>query len=64
MPGKLDCREASKLLSVAYDRSLTAVELEALRHHLERCLMCRNFESQLKFIHDAAERFRSGGESA
>lgn len=48
------------LLSLACDRRLTAAELAALERHLERCLMCRDFETQLKFIHQAAERFRSG----
>lgn len=60
MPGKVSCREASRLLSVAYERKLTDEELGALGLHLERCLMCRNFDSQLRFIHKAAERFRSG----
>jgi hypothetical protein len=56
----VNCREASRLLSAAYDRSLDAGEQEALGYHLGRCLMCRNFESQLKFLRRAAERFRSG----
>lgn len=56
----LHCREASRLLSVAYERRLTAAELDELQRHLDRCFMCRNFDSQLKFLHDASERFRSG----
>ena len=60
-PGdKVDCRKASKLLSVAYERALTTDESAALTYHLDRCLMCRNFDSQLKFLHQASERFRSG----
>jgi hypothetical protein len=55
----VDCREASRLLSVAYERKLSADESKALTHHLDLCLMCRNFDSQLKFLHTAAERFRS-----
>jgi hypothetical protein len=58
----VNCREASRLLSAAYDRALEAHEEEALRHHLGRCTMCRNFESQLKFLRRAAERFRSGAD--
>ena len=57
----VDCRKASKLLSVAYERKLSPSESEALTYHLDRCLMCRNFDSQLRFLHRAAERYRSGG---
>jgi len=56
----VDCRKASRLLSVAYERALSADESVALTYHLDRCLMCRNFDSQLKFLHQASERFRSG----
>jgi len=59
-PGEtVDCRNASRLLSIAYERRLTAHESAALTYHLDRCLMCRNFDSQLKFLHEASERFRS-----
>jgi hypothetical protein len=57
----VDCRAASKLLSAAYERELSPAESRALTYHLDRCLMCRNFDSQLRFLHAAAERFRSGG---
>ena len=60
-PGNsVDCRAASRLLSAAYELKLSSVESEALTYHLDRCLMCRNFDSQLKFLHAASERFRSG----
>lgn len=62
MPGKVNCREASRLLSVACERALDSGESEALQYHLGRCLMCRNFEAQLKFLHAAATRFRHGGD--
>jgi hypothetical protein len=58
MAAKVDCRAASRLLSVAYERDLTKDESDSLQYHLGRCLMCRNFESQLKFLHKAAQRFR------
>ena len=45
---------------MAYERKLSAVESESLTYHLDRCLMCRNFDSQLKFLHRASEKFRSG----
>jgi hypothetical protein len=62
MQGKVNCREASRLLSVAFERALDNGESEALQYHLGRCLMCRNFDSQLKFLRKASERFRSGGD--
>jgi hypothetical protein len=54
-----NCRAASRLLSLAYERSLTADELAALQRHLERCFMCRNFDSQQKFLHSASQRYRT-----
>ena len=53
-----NCRQASRLLSFAYERRLTASELESLQRHLDECFMCRSFESQLKFLHRAAEKYR------
>jgi hypothetical protein len=50
------CREASRLLSFAYERKLTPGELDALQGHLDECFMCRTFESQLEFLHAAARR--------
>jgi len=57
----VDCREASRLLSVAYERALSGDESKALTYHLDRCFMCRNFDSQLKFLHKASQRFREAG---
>jgi Putative zinc-finger len=57
---RLDCREAARLLSVAQDRALSPAEIEALQDHLGRCLMCRNYESHLKFLRAALEHFRTG----
>ena len=47
-------------MSIAYDRKLSTGESESLTYHLDRCLMCRNFDSQLRFLHSASEKFRSG----
>jgi hypothetical protein len=57
----LDCREASRLLSLACERELDAPELEALARHIDECLMCRNFSAQLKFLGQAARAYREGG---
>ena len=56
----LNCREASRLLSLACERALDANEIRALKTHLDECLMCTNFEAQLKFLHKAASVFREG----
>ena len=56
----LNCREASRLLSLACERPLDAAELRALKNHLDECLMCTNFEAQLMFLHKAAGIFREG----
>ena len=53
----LDCRHASRLLSLAYERELTEPEKAALKHHLGECFMCRNFEDQLRFLREAARRY-------
>ena len=58
MGDSVNCREASRLLSLAYERRLTAAELTALQSHLDRCFMCRNFDSQLRFLHQASQRYR------
>ncbi len=57
----LNCRNASKLLSLACERPLDANELIALKRHLDECLMCANFEKQLEFMRKAAKRFAEGG---
>lgn len=57
---ELDCREASRLLSLAFERALSEEERVALRRHLDECLMCVNFEAQLRFLHQAARRYREG----
>lgn len=56
----LNCRQASRLLSLACERPLDAGELRALKMHLDECLMCTNFEAQLKFLHKASSVFRGG----
>ena len=56
----LSCRKASFLLSLACERPLVADEVRALKMHLDECLMCTNFEQQLKFMHKCAEVFREG----
>ena len=56
----LDCREASRLLSLACERSLDATELKLLAGHIDECLMCRNFSKQIEFLGKAARIYREG----
>ena len=56
----INCRKASSLISRACERPLEAKELRALKRHLDACLMCRNFEQQLRFLGKAARKYREG----
>ncbi len=56
----LNCRKASKLLSQARERALRPDERKALEHHLDLCLHCRSFSSQLDFLQKAARLFAGG----
>jgi len=55
---RVNCREASRLLSLACERALDEGELDALKTHLDKCLMCSNFDKQLRFLRKAASAFR------
>ena len=58
MKDEVNCRAASRLLSIAYERRLEPGELDALQRHLDKCFMCRNFDSQLRFLHQTSQRYR------
>ena len=58
--GSVNCRKASRLLSLSCERPLDSKELQALKRHLDACLMCRNFSSQLDFMRKAAKRYSRG----
>lgn len=60
MGAEVNCRQASRLLSLGCDRPLSAEESAALELHLSKCLMCRNFDQQLRFFRKAARQFRMG----
>jgi hypothetical protein len=62
MGAEVNCREASRLLSLGCDRVLSPDETSSLDFHLAKCLMCRNFSTQLKFLHQVATRFRTADE--
>jgi hypothetical protein len=54
------CRRATRLLSLACERELDAEEVKILEKHLQACLMCRNFSTQLDFLRKAARLYRQG----
>ena len=57
---ELNCREASRLLSLACERGLEPGELKLLAQHIDDCLMCQNFSAQLDFMRKAAGAYRKG----
>ena len=61
---EINCREASRLLSLSLDRELTSEERERLDHHLPLCTACRNFKVQVGFLRGAARRYGPQGGGA
>lgn len=57
--GKLvDCRQASRLLSQAQERPLSAGEWLRLRLHILWCVACQRVEAQMRFLRRAMQRYR------
>ena len=54
---ELSCREASRLISIALERALTAKESADLRFHLSDCDDCHHYDVQLRFLREAAKRY-------
>ena len=55
---ELSCREAARLVSLSFDRALTAEESAQLKLHLGDCDDCQHYDVQLRFLHEAAGRYR------
>ncbi len=55
---ELSCREAARLPPVALERALTPQEAAELKLHLGDCDDCQHYEVQLRFLHEAARRYR------
>ncbi|UZH12405.1 MULTISPECIES: zf-HC2 domain-containing protein [unclassified Halomonas] len=45
------CREATRLMSLKQDRTLSVREKMALRMHLSMCKACRNCARQFDLLH-------------
>lgn len=52
----LNCKEVSRLLSEAQDRSLGLGERVPLRLHLTMCVGCRNYQRQLDLLRAATRQ--------
>ena len=54
----LSCKEATRVVSRAQERSLSAFEAWKLRMHLAVCEKCTRFEQQIRLIREALRRYR------
>lgn len=52
----LMCREATALMSLKQDKSLTLREKLALRIHLSMCQACRTCARQFDLLHQAGKK--------
>jgi len=55
---KLNCKEASRLLSQEMDEKLTTTQRAALRVHLSACEACTRFGAQLHNLRAAMRKYR------
>jgi hypothetical protein len=55
----LSCKEATRLMSQAQDRSLGLGERVKLRLHLAACAACSRFSRQMTLMRDALTRYRT-----
>jgi hypothetical protein len=54
---RLDCRQASRLMSKGLDEALPFSQRTALRLHLLVCSACSRVEAQFGFLHRAASHY-------
>lgn len=55
------CREVTRLLSEAQERSLGLGERASLRLHLMMCAACRNFGQQMDSLRQISRAYARGG---
>lgn len=53
----LNCKDATRKISEAQDRSLSLVEKLQLKIHLAMCSGCSNFGKQVDFLRTACKRY-------
>ena len=55
----LMCKEATRLISQAQETELPWFQRWRLRAHLRVCDLCTRFEAQMRFLREAARRYRA-----
>ncbi len=58
------CKEATRLMSLSLERTLTPREKLSLRFHLAMCGACRECDKQFTLLHRAGEKVRSDMEKS
>ncbi len=53
------CKEATRLMSLKQDRTLTLQERVSLRLHLSMCGACRECDRQFILLHKAGDKLRT-----
>jgi len=53
-----NCKEASRLISQAQERSLSLRDWIRLRLHIKWCLACQRYERQVALLRKAVHRYR------
>ena len=53
------CKDVSRLLSQAQDARLPLLARLKVRLHLSLCAVCTRFEAQLRFLREAAQRYKA-----
>ncbi|MBB3232354.1 zf-HC2 domain-containing protein [Halomonas stenophila] len=56
------CKEATRLMSLKRDRSLTFQERLSLRLHLAMCGACRNCDRQFELLHRVGHHYEPTSE--
>ena len=54
----VSCKETSHLLSQEQEKPMSWWQRVKVNWHLGVCSMCRAFDKQLRFIHEAMQRYR------
>jgi predicted anti-sigma-YlaC factor YlaD len=57
---KIDCDEATRLISAGLDRELSPPARATLRLHYTMCTACRRFESQMQAVRRALRGMQVG----
>ena len=58
---KLNCKEASRVISQGLDKEMSAEERSALRLHLAVCDACNKLKAQFVFLRRALSAFAGRG---